>query len=146
MTRRGFTLIEMLMVIVIIGAVGVIMFPRLSGELNRQNVRSARQAITALHARARASAIQRARATSLIRDGNEIRIESRHPVTGAVDTIGTPLDVSTSHGGVAMTWTRDVLTFDPRGIGIEGTSTRIIVSRPNFADTLVISAVGSIVQ
>lgn len=146
MTRRGFTLIELLMVIIIIGAVSAIMFPRLSGELNRQNVRSARQAITAMHARARANAIQRARATALVRNGNVIHIQSRHPVTNAIDTIGTPLDVTDSHGGVAMTWSRNALVFDPRGIGMDASATTIVVSRPNFADTIVISAVGSIVQ
>jgi hypothetical protein len=75
-----------------------------------------------------------------------VHIESRHPVTNAIDTIGTPMDITQSHGGVTTTWSRDVLTFDPRGIGMEGSATTIIVSRPSFADTIVISAVGSIVQ
>jgi prepilin-type N-terminal cleavage/methylation domain-containing protein len=61
MNRRGFTLIELLVAIIIVGAMSAFFFPRIADTLQKQNVRSARNAITTLHAKARAIAIQRGR-------------------------------------------------------------------------------------
>lgn len=147
MTRRGMTLIELLIVIVIVGAVAGLAYPRVADGLRRESVRAARLAITGLHAKARANAIQRGRTSALVRSGDLLLIVSRNPVTGQPDTIGQPMDVNLEYGGaVAMSWTRDTLTFDARGIGQEATATTIVVSRGTYADTIVVSPVGRIVQ
>lgn len=146
MTRRGFTLIEILMVIAIIGAVAALTYPRIAEGLNRENVRSARQAITTMHARARATAIQRGRTTSLVHNGNVVLVLSRHPVTGALDTISDPVNIYNSYGGVVQTWSRDTLVFDPRGVGMETSATSIMVRKAALADTIRITPVGSVIE
>jgi hypothetical protein len=65
-------------------------------------------------------------------------------VTGAVDTV-EQRDLFGSYG-VTVTSTRDVLVFDPRGLGTEGSATTIVVTRSGYSDSLQITPVGSIVR
>jgi prepilin-type N-terminal cleavage/methylation domain-containing protein len=145
MNRRGFTLIEVVIVIVIIGVMAVFFFPRLGATLQKQNVRSARNAITTLHAKARAIAIQRGREVRFVLDANRIYLASRHPVTGVVDTVDSPQNLSDRYG-VSISSTRDTLRIDPRGVGMASSNTVIVVSRAGFADTITISSIGSVLR
>ncbi len=144
MNRRGFSLIELLIAIVLIGLMAAFMIPRIGDVIQQQKVRSARNAITTMHARARATAIQRGRLVALVRQNNRILLLSRHPVTGVPDTIAS--QNLGDRFGVSLSANRDSLAFDPRGLGMESGNTQIVVSRAGFADTIVISAVGSILR
>src|SRR5207245_10516574 len=59
MRRSGFTTIEMVIVVVLIGIIAMIGFPKISKTLDKTNVRSARDAVGTLAGTARAAAIQR---------------------------------------------------------------------------------------
>jgi len=59
MGRKGFSMIEMVVVVILIGLIASIGFPRLRDALEKQNVRSAKALIATLAATARGSAIQR---------------------------------------------------------------------------------------
>src|SRR5256714_14980461 len=59
MSRKGFTLIEMITVFVLIGVIAAIGLPRLREGLEKQNVRSSKALIATLVATARGTAIQR---------------------------------------------------------------------------------------
>src|SRR5256884_3878425 len=59
MQRSGFTTIEMVIVVVLIGLIAAIGFPKIRQSLDKANVRSARAAVGTLAATARAAAIQR---------------------------------------------------------------------------------------
>ena len=59
MSRRGFSLIELITVFVLIGVIAAIGFPRLRDALEKQNVRSAKALIATMAATARGAAIQR---------------------------------------------------------------------------------------
>lgn len=144
MSRRGFSLIEMVTVILIIGVMAAFFFPRMARELERRNVSSARSAITTIHAKARATAIYRGQRVILVRNGNQLLVLSAHPVTGAVDTV-EQRDLFGAYG-VTVTSTRDTLRFDPRGLGTEGSATTIVITRSGYADSLRITPVGSIVR
>ena len=145
MNRRGFTLIELLIVIGLTGVILMLAAPRLGRTLARQSVRGARDAVAGMHAKARAAAIQRGTATKLVFSGNTVLILAEHPVTGVVDTVGEPADLSSRHG-VTVTASRSSLAFDARGLGTEGSATTITVSKGSYSDQVVINLWGRLVK
>jgi len=145
MTRKGFTLIEMIVVVAIIGFLVTITFPSLSGSLQKQNVRTARDAVASLHSKARAVSIRRGLRTTLHLTSGVVYITTSHPVTGVRDTIDTVQDIP-DRFGVGFTTARDSLVFDARGIGTESSSTLIIVSQSGFSDSVSVSKIGRLVK
>ena len=145
MNRRGFSLIELLIVIVLIGAISSFAIPMIRRGMEARRVSGARIAITTMNAKARALAVQRSRQVRFVVTGNEIRLLSLHPVTGAV-TVVEQRNLNTVYG-VSVASTRDTLYYDPRGIGLQNSSTTMVVARPGgFADTVVITSLGGIQQ
>ncbi len=142
-TCRGFTFIEMLIAVVLLGAMTSIAFPRMRDGIMRQSVRSATDAIRVLHARARSHASQRGQPTVIDLKNGIVAIRSTSPLTGTPDTLGV---VHNMHDrfGVTVSATRDSLVFDGRGIGMEGSATLVYVNRESYADTIQISALGRI--
>ena len=59
MTRSGFTLLELMVVVALIGVITVIGLPKIRNALQKTNVRSARVATSTYVATARQAAIQR---------------------------------------------------------------------------------------
>ncbi len=143
MNRRGMTLIEVALVLVIIGVMAAFAFPRIGDGLTRQSVRSARTMFIAVHARARATAIQRGAQTQLILNNNTLEVRSINPVSGAVQTVGRIEDLGRRYG-VTVQPTSLTLTFDPRGIGMETAQTTISITKGAFGSTVVISPVGRV--
>lgn len=145
MNQRGLTLTEMVMVMVLLGLIVLFAGPRIADALVRQNVRSARDGIATMHARAKAVAVQRGRPTMLVFSADTMLIVSRAPLTGNVDTVGAMENVF-DRWGVAVDRTSDTLRFDARGLGIGGAAQQIIAYRAQYADTLFINAVGRVVR
>ena len=145
MNRRGFSLVELLIVIVLIGAISSFAIPLVRRGMELRRVAGARIAITTMNAKARAIAVQQSRMVRFVVVGNEIRLLSRHPVTGT-STVVERRNLNTVYG-VSVTSSRDTLLYDPRGLGLQNSSTTIAVSRPGgFADTVVITWLGGIQQ
>jgi len=145
MSRRGFSLVELLIVIVLIGALTSFAIPLVRRGMEARRVSGARITITTMNAKARAIAVQRSRVVRLIVNGNEVRLVSLHPVTGAV-TVIERRDLNAVYG-VTVASTRDTLFYDPRGLGLQNSATTIAVSRPGgYADTVVINSLGGIQQ
>jgi len=145
MDRRGFSLIELLIVIVILGALAAFGFPRMRQGMEARRVSGARIAITGTNAKARALAVQRSRTVKFVVSSNVIKLVSTDPVTGAV----TVTDERNLYDvfGVTVTPSRDTMYYDPRGLGLQNSTTDIVVSRPGgFADTVFISSLGGILQ
>lgn len=145
MTERGLTVAELVIALVLIGAIVVVALPRLGQSMTKQGMLSARGGVVSMVAKAKASAVQRGTRTTLLFTGRNLVIQSRHPVTGAIDTIGVPENLMTRYGANVRA-SRDSLVFDPRGLGVESGSTSIVVSKGGYADTLLISSVGRVLR
>lgn len=151
MTRRsGFTLIEMLMVIVIVGMLVLIGFPKVSSAMVKTNVRGARTTLANMFTKARTVATQTNRKTRLKFNGNQVWIvASPRLLPGAgstVDTIGPVENLNTLYG-VAVTSPVDSITFDPRGLaaGFGATST-LKVAKSGHTDSIVVDGLGRVVK
>lgn len=150
MTRRsGFTLIEMLMVIVIVGMLVLIGFPKVSSAMVKTNVRGARTTLANMFTKARTVATQTNRKTRLKFNGNQVWIVASPrllPGAGTVDTIGPVENLNTLYG-VAVTSPVDSITFDPRGLaaGFGATST-LKVAKSGHTDSIVVDGLGRVVK
>jgi len=141
--RTGFTLIEMLMVIVVIGALLGVALPYFRTSTSKSAARGAGDAITSLNALARATAIERGRQASLVlaTGSNSAVVVANRVTSTGVDTVGKVEDLY-ERFGVTVRTTRDTLKFSPRGIGLWTSTVTIVVSKGGFSDTLLASTGG----
>lgn len=147
-SQRGFTLIEIMLVVTVSGVLLLIGLPRLRDAVVRNNVYQSRVAVSAMYARARAASIEQGRIGYLVVTGNRVAALVRIAPDGTMpwaDTIGVVEDLNARHG-VTVTSTADTLRFDPRGFGLNGGNVTIAVTRDGIADTVVVSAFGRIQQ
>jgi prepilin-type N-terminal cleavage/methylation domain-containing protein len=153
MRRSGFTTIEMIIVVVMIGVIAAIGFPRIRRALNKTNVRSARVFLSTAVATARASAVQRGcRAVVHISSGAGATVwvtacPRRNPGAGTVDTVGG-VEQLASRYNVTLTPTRDSIQYDPRGLSMDNVSTTVRI-QGNVAtdrDSVLINTLGKVVR
>lgn len=148
-TIRGFTLVEMLMVVVIIGLMLRFGLPYFRSSNIKADVRGAMDLVTAMHGKTKQLAVQRGRVSQLIMDRTNatmVVVANKTSGTG-VDTVGKVENLSTRFGVTFSTSpTRDTLMFTPRGLGVESGDTRIIISKGGFLDTLLISSAGRLMR
>jgi type II secretion system protein H len=146
MKRRGFTLIEVLIVLTIIGIMLAVGIPTIGSQTSKGQLRSAMDAFSTMHAVAKQSAIQRGRQSRLVIDASEYKVIvlSRNAAGTAWDTLRA--ESMSERFGVRFTTTRDTLVFSPRGIGGETSGTTVILIRGELADTLTISAAGRLMR
>jgi prepilin-type N-terminal cleavage/methylation domain-containing protein len=145
MNRRGFSLTELLIALGLIGLMVAFATPRIGRALVRQRLRSARDVVVALHAKARAAAVQTGAGAALVFQGNTAMVLARDPVSGALDTIGSVEDLGQRYG-VTLTTTRDTVRFDSRGLGATGGNTKIVVQKDAYLEGIEISAMGRVLQ
>ncbi|HJU65296.1 MAG TPA: prepilin-type N-terminal cleavage/methylation domain-containing protein, partial [Gemmatimonadaceae bacterium] len=82
--RRGFSTIELLMAVVIVGVLSVIAMPKASALFNAASLQSATQTVATTLAQARAAAIQNGRPSRFVRSGSTVFAVVELP--GGVDT------------------------------------------------------------
>jgi type II secretion system protein H len=143
-TRKGFTLIEMLIVVTIVGIMAFAVAPTGRQIMVDNAVRSAKQEIAASLAVARASAIHNGRPTLFVRNGNVTHV--RLEIGAKFDTIGAPLDMMSTHK-VRVEAQPDTIRFDPRGfaMGIPGAYQVVRLYRGNRTDSVCVTRFGRIV-
>ena len=147
-SRRGFTAIEMMIVVVLVGVLSAIALPYLRTGPAKSGVRGALSAITSLHAIARNAAIARGRTAILVIKATApatVLVVVRRPGSSVVDTVGAVENLF-ARFSVALTTTSDSVAFTPRGIGISTSNTTVIVTRSSVADTLTISGAGRVLR
>jgi type II secretion system protein H len=142
--RRGFTLVEMLAVIVLMGIVLALVAPRIGNESVKIAVRSSSQKIAAFLSRARAEAMQNGRRTAVVRVNNGIRLVMDNG-TGTPTILGWQ-DLGLEQHVTLSASPSDTIEFDPRGLAVlNGTAVQqIIVTRYGFADTACVIGRGRI--
>lgn len=146
--RSGFTLIEALIVVVVLGLMTIIAFPRMSAAMVRADLRSARTTMINLVATARAASVQGNRVTWIKRAGNSAYVGAAPRLDGAAgaDTVGLVHSLGTNYG-VTLSGA-DSIQFDPRGFGswTGGGSTTITLSRSSHSETITIDGLGRVIK
>ena len=148
--RNGFTLIEMLMVVVIISLTTLIALPQFRTIVNRSNMLSARAKVMASFASARATAASSGRVTTLNVNANRVWVTAagrqKLPIgANTMDTIVLPKDLNTMYG-VTATPSSNTVNIGQTGLGTNGSTTSIILSHGNIADTIQISQYGRVLK
>jgi prepilin-type N-terminal cleavage/methylation domain-containing protein len=142
--RRGFTLIETLVVIVVAGLMMAAGFPRLRQAMISTNLRSARNELAALHTQARAVAVERGRSSAIWINGNRavVVVQLAVPVGATThDTIGAVHNFMTEFGAT-LAATGDPIGFDPRGVGTNSGTASLTLTKSSHTKTLTISPFG----
>lgn len=148
--RSGFTLVEALVVVVLLGLMTLIAFPKISAAMVKSDLRSARTTMINLVATARAASVQSNRVTWIKRAGNSAYVAATPrvvPLAGSTaDTIGSIRNLGTIYG-VTMSGA-DSLQFDPRGFGswTGGGSVSIALSRGSYSETITIDGLGRVTK
>ena len=137
-TRRGFNIIELTIVLAIVAILSAIVLPRAAGFIDSIEVRGAVTEIESLFSTARHSAISRgAQATldiDVVRGVLTVRV--------GADTIKTR-DLILGHG-VELQGTRSSITYAPTGLGYGAANLSLIVKRNRVADTILVSRLGRV--
>jgi prepilin-type N-terminal cleavage/methylation domain-containing protein len=145
--RRGFTLVETLIVVVVIGLVSLIGLPRFQHAWAHSNVLSSKAKITSLYARARASAVESSRTAILVVNGGNAYVVARPrlsgPAAGVFDTI-TPVENLYTQYRVSLTADVDSIRVAPTGLGLGGA--QVVLTKGSYADTVFINQYGRILK
>jgi len=137
---NGFTLSEMLIVVVVMGGLMLLALPRFRAVVQQSDVRGARTKVVTLYNQARANAMTTNRPTAVRFTGNTAVITATLP-GGGLDTLGGVEDL---HGDYGVTVSSPaILAIDPRGFGRGGGT--IEVMRGAYADTVEIGGFGRVV-
>ena len=135
---RGFTLIEMVMVSILIGVVAAIVVPPLGRALDRAAVDEAAERYSAMHETARQLAIATGRHARVELDSvrREAVVALRRTAT-AWDTVD-----ARSLGRADLSASRTMVTFSPLGIGFGASNTSIVFTSGMATETVTVSRTG----
>ncbi len=151
--QRGFTLIEVIVVLALMAIVATIGGPRLVAALQRRTTASAADQFVLTHFLARSTALRYGRVAELHIDtaGKRfwIDIDTSANGVGHRAIIANARDVSGD--GLTMTSTRALLCFDARGIAVtsgacESGDAMVIFSNGATADTVATTALGKVLR
>ena len=142
--RSGYTLVEMVVVLIIFGVVTGLSIPRLHAAQSSAGLRSARTQTAIYLAQAHALAIQRGREARFVRSGNSVSVTVDSSGTQVV--YGRPHDLSREHGVAIPTTTQDTIKFDARGFATNITSTaKFVITRDGMRDSVCVAKIGKII-
>ena len=149
MKRSGFTTIEMVIVVVLIGLIAAIGFPKIRQTLDKTNVRSARAALSTLAVTARSAAIQRGCPGVLHFVATNANVWVTTSCAAKVDTVSGVQQLGTRFK-VTMVATRDSVRYDPRGLSLDNLTGNTVItftgSVGSNVDSTVINPLGKVVH
>lgn len=134
--RRGYTLLEQLVVLTVLAILLTIVGPRTLTALDRSAVRNARMQLVSVLGSARGSAQSRAEKVSVAMDSTAglLRI-----LAGADTLLVRPLRAEL---GVAFAASRDNVTYGASGRGFGAANSTIVLSRGAAAETVYVARLG----
>lgn len=151
-SRAGFSLIEVVMVLVLIAIMTAIAIPSLSGSSDAKSVKGAANSVAAELAVARSAAIARDRCATVHLDasanlwvttqncgGTPIDTLTRRNLTTAYKVTATACSGSSCSPGSSLDY-----IFDPRGIPYTTSPSTWIVTRNLSADTVSVGQFGRV--
>jgi len=144
--RHGFSLIEMLIVMVVIGLASLIALPKMNAAFTHSNIISAKSKLASLYSIARSTAVSSGQTAILRVNGNQVYVYARPRLkagAGTVDTITTPTNLSTQFG-VTLSGGVDSVRISPNGLGLD--SAVIILTKSSWLDTVIISRYGRVLK
>lgn len=151
--RRGFSMIEAIMVMTVIGIVAVTGGPKISAALQRRTTASAADQFVLTHSLARSTALRYGRVAQLHIDvtGQRFWID----VDTSANGIGQRAVIANvryiNDNGLQMTTDRALLCFDARGIAstagsCESGDANVIFSDGVVADTVATTLLGKVLR
>ena len=150
-SRAGFSLIEQLVVVTIIGLLTVIAAPSFSDALHKRATSAASDQFVMAHGLARSTALRYGRVSQLHIDAAQARFWIDIDTSG----MGQRALVTNVHnvntGGLTMTSNRSLLCFDPRGLSSTSGSCEpgdalLVFSSADKVDTVRITALGKVLR
>ena len=153
MNKSGFTLLDTLIVVSLVGLLAGIVFPRIADVQSRFAVRGATMAFMSNYSLTRATAIREGRVAELHIDATNdrfwVEVDTTLAGSGTMDTVGLVVDVGGE--GVTLTSTQSLLCFDGRGMpsaasGCATGGATITVGYDTEADTIQITTLGKILR
>jgi prepilin-type N-terminal cleavage/methylation domain-containing protein len=146
--RNGFTLVEMMIVVVLIGAILMIGWPKVASGLAKTNLRSSRTTLANMFAKARAFAMQSNRTTTINFNGNNVVITAP-PRTmagiGTFDSIGGVEKLDLVYG-VSLSAPVASVVYDPRGFGSLNASRKFMLARNSKQDSVMVDGLGRVTK
>ena len=146
-SRQGYTLTEMLIVVVIVGLLTMFAIPKFSVVVQRNKLSAAREEITAAIATARAAAVQKGRsATFRIASGNRIAVTVVSADNSTTTTLVPARSLMTLYNVSISGATDSTITFDMRGFITPRLSSKGVIKLSQGArrDSICLTTAGQI--
>jgi len=149
MRTRGFTFIEVLIVMVLIGIIAALGIPRIRDAIQKNNVRGARAALGTLVAKARGAAVQRGcRSAIHFTSGTAGTVwitACKVSNSALTDTLGSVEQLAVRYN-LTLTAGADSVTFMPNGVSPDNVMTVIRFTSNGISDSVMINQVGKVVR
>lgn len=140
---KGFTTIELMMVIVVVSLVSLVTLPKFQDALGQNTLHGTRSRVMARFAAARSAAMTSGRVVYLHVHGNQLYVTAK--TGGATQDTITPVENLYTQYGVSMTPVgADSVRIDPTGIG--GTAATVLLAKGSRTDTVKISKYGRVTK
>jgi len=137
----GFGLLELLIVVVIVGMLVLMAFPRIERALARRDLQGSKAAVNSLVLRGKSAAVQLRRPVTLAITGNNAVLSA--PTAGGTLQYLAVADLASAYG-VAVTSSSPDLTFQPTGLVVTGTPFTVRVTKGALSDSVRLSGYGRI--